>query len=62
MKRQSKIGLPWKGAHRALVGLRRDEQGMVLVLSLIVIAVLSMIGIGFLSLSFNEHELTRLQR
>jgi len=62
MKRQSKIGLPWKGAHRALVGLRRDEQGMVLVLSLIVIAVLAMIGIGFLSLSFNEHELTRLQR
>jgi len=62
MESRSKNGMHSKETHQAIPGLRRDEQGTVLVLSLIVIAVLSMIGIGFLSLSFNEHELTRLQR
>ncbi len=49
-------------AYRAFVSQPRDEQGVVLPLSLLMIAILTFVGVGFLSLSFNEHKLTRLQR
>ncbi|MFQ5993108.1 MAG: hypothetical protein ACE5NA_11790, partial [Nitrospiraceae bacterium] len=51
-----------KEARQAIRGLRRDEQGTALVIALLVTTVLTVVGLGFLSLSFNEHDLTSVQR